>query len=185
MSIVQQLAALSEDQFELVVNDELRRQIGGKRSDSLMIVNRLMSPPPVDVGTPQDPRNRVISEALQDPELVERWYLALTHIKRQLELQLARRKAGEAVRPDSTYPRWRAGIMGLLTSLEERITIARRSLQKHLVTERAKALNDDRDSLGFKASALIEAIRRHRAAVEANNVYEVTDADRELWSWVS
>lgn len=182
---VLQLMELNDSQFGMVVNDELRRQIGGAKSDSLHIIRRIMTQPPGDdVGTPRDPRNAVISTALQDPLLVERWYEALTHIKRQIELQLARRKAGERVRHDPKYPGWRVGITGILTSLEERVTLARRSLQKNLVSERAKALEADRDELGYKASALIQAIRRHQVATEANNAYEATDADRELWSWV-
>lgn len=185
--LVHQLAELTDTSFRALVNDELRRQIGSDRSESFGIIIKLMTPPPTaDAGTPKDPRNRAVSEALQDPLLVERWHFELCHIKRQLELQLARRKAGEQTRHDNSYPKWRVGVIGLLTSLEERITIARGALQRHLVTERAKAMEDDRDALGYRASALIAAIKRHRDTTRnGGSMYEETDADRELWMWIS
>lgn len=190
--LVTRLLELNNVEFRTVVDSETRSRL-------TPAVEQLIEPhllPPAPTGAyakrERDPRVFALAEALADPAVVERWFIDLTAIKRNVEGQIASKKAellAKRTAPNyatltDEYNLWRAGVLRFINAIGDRIVDARKILNLHLVTERARQIETDRDKLGFQVDSLRKAIARHKAATE-KNFADVTTADTDLWKWIA
>lgn len=193
--LIERLLQLSDTQFRKVVDDETRNRVSPNTS---RLLNNLIPPSPERTAPPQrgdwrereeDPSVKALVYALTNSRVVERWYMDLSDIKRNVEGIIAAKRAdmlSMRIDPDfdnisAEYHKWRAGTLRFVNALEGRLALARHLTDRHLVAARAAEVVKDRDDLGRQVLALKKAIRLHKS----RHTGEVTAADLKLWKWVA
>lgn len=188
--LVEALLELPAPLFSKVVDTEIRLRM----DDDILVILKGVLPdgPPVvhERGKRPAPDVRIdaLSEALRDPEAVERWYATLCTTKRRIERQIAAKhselvsKEGDPRFADlrKAYHHWRANVIRLISTIDDRIDVARELTDRFHASARTEAIEIERNRLGQQVDSLRSAIRRHKDATE-KNFSNVTDADVDLW----
>lgn len=182
-TLVEVIATLDGPTFKEVVDDEIRRRVSPTVANALGTLLpepgkrvRVRNQPPVEA------RCVAIYDALQDPAVVERWFMELTTAKRRIERQLAARASDlianetdpEYQRIRREYHKWRGGSLRFLNALEDRIDVARTLTGRYHVTARVEAIAADRRVLSERVVELEDAIERHRDRKASTDEIDLT-----------
>lgn len=158
-SVLETILAMNKDEFHALVNDDIR----GKAPDHM-------------------------SQALRDPEVVERWYNALVSIKRNMETQLANDRfkriekklelmklgnAGQMLWLEFVREReeWKAGAIRFKNGVEDKISEAKIILRN--------SVNIERDILIRRLAELRLEVKEHMESFKDD---EADERDIKLWT---
>ena len=164
------LAGLSREDFQKVVDDDIRR-----------------------VGTDE------AHDALRSPAHILRWHDTLSAIIKSVEGQLASKNADsvadqmelrlagkdqEAEQEAIHNQHWRGGAIRFKTGVEQNLFECRQLMREFEMSEYSKA-REERDRALSRIAVLEEAIRRHqKTVVKEIEGDDITDADKELWEYL-
>ena len=167
---IERLLAMSDGEFEQVVNDDTRH-------------------------TEDKPRlTQEVVDALRSPEVTRRWYSMLLRMTKNIEGQFAAKTADHrasvlrmkteqghratALREEASFERWRAGALRVKAGLEVRLLEARYLLALRGDTHESDLVLAERNAALGRVGVLEEAIRRHRSAGGGPVENEI------LWSYI-
>lgn len=167
------IAGASEDHFNRLVNDDIR-----------------------------DVAPSVVSEALREPENVERWYLCLLANKNSVESQLASGKAdraekkaecealGEAGRIAwfdflAQHEKWRSGAIRFRGGTDVKLKEAKQAFRRLLANSPTPSVVMERNAALQRVVELEAAIVKHRELVDAADEEDAVTADEDLWQKVA
>lgn len=142
----------------------------------------------------------VTSEAIRQPENIERWYAMLLKTKRRVEVQLTANKSEQAekqaeylsmgepgkvlwLRHKAANEKWRKTAIWFKNGVEDRISDVKLMRSDVRSKKYSTYLATERDDAVDQVVRLRSAIRQHHVAT-VEEVGEQDDIDNELWHLV-
>lgn len=134
-----------------------------------------------------------LAPLLRDPQIIERWHLALIQMKKSVESQLSSRRSDQVKyihtlsrqqyeRKLADYHKWRAGAVRFKSGVEDRL-LEIRSARHHSFPD-AQVIEEQRNWALTMNHQLVTGILEHKNTVLKEYADDVSEADVQLWGLV-